>query len=43
MHDNVQALRAVTCLDSSGEVPFGDRERRPARPGEQGYVEPGTH
>jgi hypothetical protein len=43
MHDNEQALRAVTCLDSSGEVPFGDRERRPARPGEQGYVEPGTH
>jgi hypothetical protein len=29
------ALRRVTCQDSTGEVPFGDRERRPALPGEQ--------
>jgi hypothetical protein len=43
MRENEQALRAVTCLDASGETPFGDRDRRSARPGEQGYVEPGTH
>lgn len=30
-------LRQVTCADASGEVPFGDRESRPARPGEQWY------
>jgi hypothetical protein len=30
-------LRAVTCRDASGEVPFGDRDRRPAVPGEQWY------
>lgn len=38
MRENEQALRAVTCLDGTGEAPFGDRDRRPARPGEQGYV-----
>ena len=43
MRDNEQALRSVSCLDTAGEAPFGDRERRPARPGEQGYVEPATH
>lgn len=43
MRENEQALRAVTCLDASGETPFGDRERRPARPGEQGYVETRAH
>jgi hypothetical protein len=31
-------LREVTCQDASGETPFGDRDSRPARPGEQGYV-----
>ena len=38
IRENEQALREVTCLDSGGELPFGDRERRPARPGEQAYV-----
>jgi heme A synthase len=43
MRASEQELRAVTCLDESGEMPFGDRDRRPARPGEQGYAEPRTH
>lgn len=30
-------LRAVTCLDNGTEEPFGDRDRRVARPGEQWY------
>jgi hypothetical protein len=37
---NERALRAVTCWDASGETPFGDREARPPRPGEQWYVKP---
>ena len=37
VHD--RELRAVTCWDGSGEAPFGDREGRPARPGEQWYAE----
>ncbi|HEY7233203.1 MAG TPA: DUF4173 domain-containing protein [Gemmatimonadaceae bacterium] len=40
---NEAALRAVTCLDASGEAPFGDRESRPVRPGEQGYTPPNPH
>ena len=34
------ALRSVTCWDSGGEAPFGNREQRPPRPGEQAYVAP---
>lgn len=33
-------LRKVTCMDAPGERPFGDRDGRPARPGEQWYVPP---
>lgn len=36
------ALRAVTCHDAGGEAPFGDRERRPARAGEQWYTPPSS-
>jgi len=38
-------LRAVTCWDASGEVPFGDRDGRPARPREQWYdpTKPESH
>ena len=36
-------LRAVTCMDTTGETPFGDRESRPPRPGEQGYAPPDQH
>jgi hypothetical protein len=43
MSSHEAALRNVTCLDASGETPFGDRDRRSLRPGEQGYVAPGTH
>jgi hypothetical protein len=39
VRENERALRAVTCWDSSGETPFGDREARPPRPGEQWYGE----
>jgi hypothetical protein len=43
MAEEQSRLRQVTCLDTVGETPFGDREQRPRRPGEQGYVEPVTH
>jgi len=33
-------LRSVTCMDATGEAPFGDRDGRPARPGEQWYSSP---
>jgi hypothetical protein len=32
------ALRRVTCWDGWGEMPFGNREGRRARPGEQDFV-----
>lgn len=35
-------LRRVTCLDATGESPFGDRERRPSRAGEQWYTAPSS-
>jgi hypothetical protein len=35
--EHERELRAVTCRDANGEVPFGDRDRRPAAPGEQWY------
>jgi len=42
---NDPRLRAVSCWDASGEVPFGDRDGRPARPGEQWYdpTKPDSH
>ena len=40
VRENEAGLRAVTCLDSGVETPFGAREKRKAVPGEQWYVPP---